>query len=217
MTDRQLDYRNARQAANTAAALAANKASASLNNNGSSLANIAIKFGMNSDTATFGQADVDALRKIVDDLNGTGGVLDQIETAYIQYILAYSASASTGDADTVWQAVKGAVTAPGANLDSVLAVIGSAVPAEVMTGIEKYRTAVAQVALSDSKLDAMETTLESNPDATFTWPQLREAMEPLANPSAMKINGFNVSEVKQKLGDLAVFLIGLLAGFGMVA
>lgn len=81
MTPRQLSYRNARSAANTARAMAANQASASLNENGSALANIAIKYGMNSTGAEFVKADVESLRAIVDDLIEEGGVLDQLETA----------------------------------------------------------------------------------------------------------------------------------------
>lgn len=203
MTPRQLDYRNARSAANTAKAQAANQASQSLNNNGSALANIAIEYGMGADTASFDSTDVAALRAIIDDLNGDGGVLDRIETAYIQYILAYAASAASGAEDTVWQAVSGAITADGATLDSVIASIGEDnLPAELKTAINKYKGTVAQVAAADTELQTLEATLESNPDAKFTWAQIREAMTPLANPAAMTINEIAAGEVKEKLGEL---------------
>lgn len=116
MTDRQLDYRNARSAANTAKAQAANQASQSLNRNGSALANIAIKYGMDGANAEFGKAEVDSLRAIINDLNGTNGVLDRIETAYLQYILAYGASAASGTEDTAWSGVRGLVNASDATL-----------------------------------------------------------------------------------------------------
>lgn len=203
MTDRQLDYRNARQAANTASALAANKASQSLNNNGSALANIAIKYGMNSESATFNGDDVEALRAIVDDLTENGGVLDQLEKAYMQYILAYAASKASGDADTIWQAVSGAVNKEDATLESVVTAIGeSNIPDAVKTGIKEYNDTVDAVEEADTKLKAMETTLASNPDATFAWATLRDAMAPLADPTAMEINGFKASEVKANLGEL---------------
>ncbi len=205
MTDRQLDYRNARSAANTAKAQAANQASQSLNNNGSALANIAIKYGMNSTNATFGKADVESLRAIINDLKVEGGVLDRIETAYMQYILAYAASAASGTEDIAWSAVKGAVTADGATLTSVTTALtsnGVALPAELTTAIGKYDNTVASVTEADTKLQALETTLNTNPDATFSWADIKAAMEPLADPAAMKINGFKASEVKEKLGDL---------------
>lgn len=200
MTPRQLDYRNARSAANTAKAQAANKASQSLNNNGSALANIAIKYGMNKDSAKFSAADVQSLRAIVSDLNKDGGVLEQLETAYIQYILAYSASAASGEADTVWQAVKGAVSADGATLDTVIASIGeNNLPGQVTAAITQYKGMVANVTEANGVLSALDTTDEN---ATFTWTQIRPALVLLADPAAMTINGFAAGEVKDKLGEL---------------
>lgn len=204
MTDRQLDYRNARSTANTAKAQAANQAAQSLNNNGSALANIAISYGMNSTAATFGQTDVTTLRSIIDDLNEDEGVLDRIETAYIQYILAYAASAASGEADTTWQAVKGAVNAEGATLDSIITAMGgtSALPQALATAIEEYNEMVASVAEADEALQTLETELAADANADFTWAEIRTALTPLADPSAMLINGFKASEVKSNLGDL---------------
>ncbi len=204
MTDRQLDYRNARSTANTAKAQAANQAAQSLNNNGSALANIAISYGMNSTAATFGQTDVTTLRSIIDDLNEDEGVLDRIETAYIQYILAYAASAASGEADTTWQAVKGAVNAEGATLDSIITAMGGtfALPQALATAIEEYNEMVASVAEADEALQTLETELAADANADFTWAEIRTALTPLADPSAMLINGFKASEVKSNLGDL---------------
>ena len=203
MTDRQLDYRNARSAANTAKAQAANQASQSLNSNGSALANIAIEYGMGAATASFNAADVRSLRSIINDLQGPNGVLDRIETAYMQYILAYAASAASGTEDTVWQAVSGAVEADGATLDSVIAAIGeSNLPAALTTAIAQYNASVTAVATANTNLQTLETELQTNPDATFSWEQIRTAMTPLANPAAMSINGIPAGEVKDRLGEL---------------
>lgn len=213
MTDRQLSYRNARSAANTAMSLAANKASQSLNTNGSALANIAIEYGMGADTAVFDSTDVAALRTIINDLNGTGGVLDQIETAYMQYILAIAASATTGDEDTAWNAVKGLVEENGATLVSVQAGLSAAnvtLPTQLTAAITAFHGTdgtggtVGSVNTADAKLQALEARLKDDDTTndTFKWSEIREAMEPLANPGAMKINGFLASEVKEKLGEL---------------
>ena len=210
MTPRQLDYRNARSAANTAKAQAANQASHSLNTNGSALANIAIEYGMGSDTAEFDKTDVQSLRNIINDLQGTDGVdgvLDRIETAYMQYILAYAASNKFKD-DTVWEGVKALVNADGATLDTVLAGLSNAglaqsdLPDALTTAIEAYQKAVVNVKTADTKLQDLEATLADNPKATFTWAQIKDAMEPLANPAAITINGFKAGEVKEKLGEL---------------
>ena len=205
MTDRQLSFRNARSAANTAMSLAANKASQSLNNNGSSLANIAIQYGMSKEAATFGKADVEALRVIINDLKNDGGILDQIETAYMQYILAIAASAKTGTDDTPWNTVKGLVETNGATLASVQAGLGTAgvtLPDALTNAITAYNGIVADVTAADTALKTLEAELATDANATFTWEQIKTAMTPLADPSAMLINGFTVSEVKQNLGAL---------------
>lgn len=206
MTDRQLDYRNARSAANTAKAQAANQASHSLNTNGSALANIAIEYGMGSDTAKFDKTDVQSLRNIINDLQGTDGVdgvLDRIETAYMQYILAYAASAKFKN-DTAWTAVKGLVEDDGATLDSVMAGLPTDVtlPTELTEAIGKYQAAVDAVKTADTKLKALEEELKANEAATFEWSEIRTAMEPLADPADITINGFKAGEVKDNLGDL---------------
>ena len=69
MTTRQLAYRNARSAANSAVAQAKTTASQSLTNNGAALASIAMVHGMDA-AATHTQADVASLQMIVADLLG---------------------------------------------------------------------------------------------------------------------------------------------------
>ena len=201
MTDRQLSYRNARSAANTAKARAASLASESLENNGSSLANIAITHGMGNDDGKYTKENVDALRAIIDDLTKTDGVLDQIEKAYLQYILAYAASAATGTDDTAWLAVKSLVEAEDAELSSVVdALSGVTLPDEVTTGIAKYNQTVAAVKEADTKLQVLEAELTADATATFDWSEISTAMTPLAKPAAMKLNGYEISDVKANLG-----------------
>lgn len=207
MTPRQLDYRNARSAASTAMSQAKSNASASLNGNGSSLANIAIAYGMNGADAKFDKDDVAALRKIINDLNGEKGVFKEIETAYMQYILAYAASRDGGgEADTVWSNVKLLVEAENATLSTVLDKLTTAgmasLPTALNTAINEYNKAVTAVNTADTNLQTMENELKTNENATFTWNQIKEAMTPLANPEKMKVNDILASDVKNKLGDL---------------
>lgn len=200
MTERQLDYRNARSAGNNAKAYALTLASQSLNTNGSALANIAIEHGMASATESYTVADVNALKAIVNDLDGR--ILPQIEAAYLQYILAYAASSATGDSDTVWSAVKGAINTDGATLNSVISALGgeSALPSALSTAIAQYNTTKGNVTAAKTELDKLDTT--TNPDATFTWDQISTPMQYLAKTEHMTINGFQVGEVKSKLGEL---------------
>lgn len=206
MTPRQLSYRNARAAANTARAQAANMAAQSLNANGSALANLAVKYAMDGSAAVFDKTDVAALRAMVTDLRKTGGVMDQIETAYMQYILAYAASQATGETDVAWETVQNAVNAEGADLDSVIDAIGEENLDAVMTGINAYKTSVEAVERAHTKIEAMETTLASNDTATFDWETIKAAMLELADPDEMYINEFKAVEAKQHLGDIVAAL-----------
>lgn len=205
MTDRQLDYRNARSAANTARTQAASSAATALSSNGSALANIAIQYGMNGAAAEFKAADLASLRAIINALNGDSGVFELIEKAYMQYILAYAASSQTGTENTAWLGIKGLVEATDATLSSVQAGLTThnvTLPGTAAAMITDYNNMVAAVAEADNELKGLEEQAEANPEKTFTWAEIKTAMEPLVNPSMMKINGFLASEVKDNISDL---------------
>ena len=210
MTERQLSYRNARSAASAAMSAASAAASTSLNTNGSNLANIAITHGMGGADESYDVADVNALKTIVADLQNN--ILPQIETAYMQYILAFAASAATDTAagnatlgETVWSTVKTAVEADNATITSVLAAVDNlavtagatiTLPTQISTGIEKYNATVATVNEASTPLNAL------GEGPTYTWTQLSPILTKLANPEAMMLNGFKVSEVKQNISAI---------------
>lgn len=205
MTDRQLDYRNARSAANTARSKAASAAASALNTNGSALANIAIEYGMGADTAEYGKKDIESLRSIIDALQAENGVFSLIETAYLQYILAYAASSATGSEDDIWNAVSLLVEADNATLNGVVNTMnekGYALPNEINDMITAYNDMVDAVTAADTNLETLEAELQTDQNATFTWAEIKSAMEPLVNPVSMKINGILASEVKEKISDL---------------
>ena len=101
MTDRQLAYRNAVEAVNSAMTRAKNEAKKSLTNRGNTLGNIVIKKDTD-DNATFTSEEVTAIQGIINDLLGTDpdtvdGVLDYIEDAYLKQIIALAASQKAND------------------------------------------------------------------------------------------------------------------------
>ena len=200
MTPRQLAYRNANSAAATAKSQAASAAAAALNDNGSALANVAIKYGTSQDAAKFNRTDLEALRGLIDDIKANDGPLKKIETAYMQYILAYAASSDTTE-ELAWQAVEGLIKAEGATLNSVVAGLtgaGAELPEGMDAMIASYNGMVTQVNAADTALEALEDS-----EATeFSWAEIRSAMEPLVNPSLMKVNGILASDLKEKLGEL---------------
>ena len=201
MSERQLAYRNARSAANTASAAAKSTASNSLSNNGSALANIAIKKGTATETTKYTLEDLQAMQRIVDDLLGTAnktGALQYVDQAYMQYILAYAASAQGGE-DTVYRAVQALVEADGATANSVLTAAGTNVPG-VSDAVEKLEATKTDV--TDAN-DLLATLMAGATEASeFTWEQIGPILTLLANPDTMKINGINANVVKDNIDAL---------------
>ena len=118
MTPRQLAYRNAISAANTAMSMAKSLASSSLNLNGSTLANIAVTHATNA-AAKHTAVEVDSLEAIVNSLTGTNpdavdGVIEYIESAYKNFVLAWVASnantAITDEQAPIWISSSGGRT-----------------------------------------------------------------------------------------------------------
>lgn len=196
MTPRQLDYRNALSAANTSTATAKTKASQSLNNNGSALANIVVKHAAaEGSTETYTDADIASLLQIVGDLKEK--ILPEIENAYLQYILALSASNTS--TDEAWKGVKALVTAEGATIANVrvsLAELGINLSGTALaTALDAYEATLAKVNTANSKL----TALTGN---SYTWTQLYDALQHLVNPDTMKINGYDASTFRDNMSNI---------------
>ena len=205
MTDRQLAYRNARSAANTAMAMAKTLSSQSLNTNGSSLANIAISHAADA-TATHTQTDVQNLLNIVYDLAGTAdktGVLEYIESAYLNYIIAFGASQEAVDAgvdDTEFKAFEAAITgaADVYTAASLCQSHGVTLPAEITDPLAKLQATRANVEAAKSGLE----TLKAGGSDAIAWGDLSPSLTLLADTSAMKINGFAASTFKENMSAI---------------
>ena len=200
MSDRQLAYRNALSAASTAAGSAKNAAAASLEAEGSTLANIVIKKATN-ENATYTSDEVASLVQITVDLLGDGtttGALQHIEKAYMQYILAYAASAANTaeNAEVIWQAVKSAVEANGATLTSVMAVLdGVSLPAQLSTAISNLQATMTAVETAQGELGALTGD-------SVAWNDISTPLNRLAKPDSMTVNGFTPAEIKQNMSPL---------------
>ncbi|MBR2890064.1 MAG: hypothetical protein IKC09_07305 [Oscillospiraceae bacterium] len=197
MSDRELAYRNARANAATSMTKAKDDASASLNSNGNALANIAIKKGTGGEGATYTQDDVEALLAIVNDLLGTEGevgVLQHIENAYRQYILAYGASqdgVEGGMDDTEFKAFQGIVEDETKSVNDVIAELqkyGAVVPQEIKDKINA-------LAASVKKVEDAKDLLEDLSGDSITWAQLSPALNLLANPDTMTVNDIPAKDI----------------------
>lgn len=210
MTDRQLAYRNAKSEAENAMTAAKNAAQKSLKENGSVLANIAMKHATaeRAGSDKYTQDEVDTLKTVVEELEEA---LGQVETAYKQYILAYAASkaVTVDNAEDAWKAVNTDETL--ANIKSAINTAGITLPTSVNAGITALENSVKSVNsdVADNKgakqiLEALTPDGEGN----YTWAQISQALDKIADSSKMKINGYTVSEAKLNMGEIASAAMG---------
>ena len=214
MTPRQLAYRNAISAANTAMSTAKSLASSSLNLNGSTLANIAVTHATTAD-AHHTAEEVTSLRNIVTSLTGTNpdavdGVIEYIESAYKNYVLAWVASnANSAITDEQFTLVQAWIEA-----NDIYTIAGSTtvdlgggntvtltVPDAVKTPVDALATTKANVTSANNMLG----NLAGDDSAGYPWDTeetgkygIGDVLHILAETSAMKVNGIEVSNVKEE-------------------
>lgn len=210
MTDRQLAYRNARSTASTFTELAKTKATQALTNHGSKLASIAVKHAANS-SATHTLQEVKDLQTMINELSATDGILDQIDKAYIQYIIGYAASAESGLTDIQFNAFKNMAESKSTAQDLVTAISTFASDYGVtftldngLTGpISKLVTTKGNVATAKGIVD----TLVNNQSESYQWDEIDDAVAALADASKMKLNDYEISQLKTDTGNIANSII----------
>ena len=207
MTDRQLAYRNARSAANTAMAMAKTLSSQSLNTNGASLANIAMNHATSPDNKHT-QEEVQSLLNIVYDLTGTTGenaktgVLQYIENAYLNYIVALGASQASVAVmdDDTFATFKTAITGAADVYAAVdlCANYGVTLPATITGPVDQLEATKATVLSAKTELEE----LKAGGSDAIEWADLSPALNELANINTMQVNGIPVPEVKENIQTL---------------
>lgn len=213
LTDRQLAYRNAKNAASTNSGLAINKAASSLNTNGPVLGNIVIKKAT-VEAPTFTQAEINSLRAIVNDLGATDtGVLQYIKTAYEQMIVAYAASGAAervlGDAiaaeafySTVKAQIGTTITLETIKNDGGITVAEQTIPltgTDLFTGIEAFLTTKANVAAAQA---ALNTLAEKNL-TNYTWDDIDDVLNYLIVINNVEVNEMSADEIKADMDGFA--------------
>lgn len=198
MSQRELDYRNALSNANRAQVAAQTQAINTLTTYGNTLADIVIKHATNKDTYT--QDDVAALRNMV---TGVEAAFAQAEKAYVQYILAGLACQTAIADDATWTAINSSLTAEGASLETVDALLAQHSLSIDSLGLGTARTALetslAALEDADTKIAAMEA---QGADATFGWADISAAVRPLADADKMQVNGLTTAEIRADMGKL---------------
>lgn len=219
LTDRQLAYRNAKYAAATNSSLATNAAASSLNTNGAVLGNIVIKKAT-VENATYTPDEIASLQAIVNDLQGVEGktgVLDYIEAAYEQMIIAYAASAKLDTvagsdvtlADAIYSTVKAKFADGTLTLDKVVADKAIKVTIDtntysfdlkdspILTALEALAVTKSNVAAAQTALDEMESKTE------YTWTDVSGVLTYLINTENVTVNGQTASQIKADMDGFA--------------
>lgn len=211
MTARQLAYRNYAAAAATSASLATIKATQSLNANGGVLANIVAKRAMN-ESATFTVGELENIMAIINDLNEEDGILDQIENAYAQYIIAYAASAVSGENDAVYTTVQSAwenaaATESQTKIEAFVASLsglGVTLPGAISTPITELAATRANAKSAQTDLQAKIALAENS----YAWTDISEVVGKIANTNAMTLNGYTPAQAKENLSKIVNDIAG---------
>ena len=223
LTDKQLTYRNAKANAQSATSVAKKNAATSLSTRGSSLANIAVAKAMGNNPTG---ADAKALISMVSDLQTN--VIPEIEKAYMQYILAFAASATANLTDEQLLAVKSNIQATDATLDSVVQWFTDnsvSLPGGLSTYIAALKTTSANVATAEERLETYETVGNDEPvewGSVGTETGLYYAIDTLIKIDNMTVNDYPASEVKANLGNIVAnmtngIVVGMSTGAGVYA
>ncbi len=220
LTDRQLAYRNAKYAASTNSSLATNSAASSLNTNGSVLGSIVIKKAT-VEGATYTPAEIASLQAIVNDLKGTEnttGVLQYIESAYEQMLVAYAASAALDTiagsdialADSIYSTVKANLAndtmtlADIATNDGIVITVGEQsytfdlTGTTILSGIEALMTTQANVAAAQSAINALDGA-----KAEYTWAEVSGILNYLIVTDNVTVNGKTAAQIKDDMDGFA--------------
>lgn len=221
MTNRQLAYRNALSSATIAASNARNAAAASLDTNGSSLADIALKQGLN-DNATYTKTELKPLYDITVELLSDNGPFRKIEEAYMNYIVALFASAKVGTntaAESIYSTIQGYVN--DAIAQEVMNDSTKILAVDYLLDKIEEPSSTFDVTLPDmtpltSKISLLTASIakvqeaysdlydiQNGADNEFGWSDISDAVGNLVVASALKVNNKTVTDVKNDISGFA--------------
>lgn len=204
LTDRQLAYREAKNAANRNMNTAKNTAENSLQENGGVLANIVIKRALDA-SATYTVADLESWAPVFGALKTA---TDAIDEAYKQMIIALAAS-EKAPTDTLYSIVKGQLEGGGLALadialDEKITVGENSVSlagTDLLAGLQAHEATKAR--LSSAESDRL--VLIEQAAAAYTWEEVAPIVSVLINQNNVTLNGLAVTgENKDALKDSVV-------------
>lgn len=222
MTDRQLAYRSAKITLANAIAAAKAQAKASLENNGTDLANIVMKKAVDdAGTVTYGTAELTTIGNV---LTGITTAQEQMLEAWEAAVISYAASA-TGEAidslntEAKYLAFKGAMEiAGGYTVDTqaktVTATIASGnITLDLPGEFTDYYTKIDAIA---KKITSAKNELKTLQDAEtaaaekgkISWTDLTKVLNYIVNAQAVTVNDIGYTALKTNLNSLLSDVLG---------
>lgn len=198
LTPQQNGYRTAKANISAAVSSANAKAAASLNDNGSKLADIIVQHAVASpDTNTYDVTFIEAMLTQLTDANA------QYETVIREYFIVAAATALT-DATEYNAAVNTIKTTAASDLITT-GVNGITIPAGTAAkSIADIYTKNAQaIATATIALNADGVT-----KTAATWEQTKAILDPLVDTTKVTVNGIAADQVKDKIDQLASDVMG---------
>lgn len=199
LSERQQAFRAALGALGTAQSSGLNLARNALSENGNALAAIAVRRGMNGDSATYSEAEIQAVKNMITGLENS---LKKLEEAYIQFLV--TAALSTQNASDDIAAIAAAKLIEntlsgtgdvGTRLTAALNAAGVTDAATTLAGYSTFTSAVADL------LSAKAVTITATgTDGKYIWGDFSNALTPLVDTGKVTVDGLLVSEVKTDEG-----------------
>lgn len=220
MTERQFAFQNSVSGIKNSQSTTVTATNNAISSNGSSLANVAVKYGMNRDAATFTREDILAVQKIVLDSEVAA---QNIETALVNLIKATLASETAqkeylSDADyTLASSIISGLTysnlTPVTDGDGKVTAVKVSIEfgdsqkvertlndANLVAVINQYNDLKADITNAKNATD----TLLADSKTEYTYSNIMTVLQYVMNISTGKITvgGFTIDQVKQNLGSI---------------
>lgn len=166
---------------------------------GNTLANLAVRHGLNAgtDEDVYKKAEVETINHVLDKLTESKNA---IEKALMNAVLVLAAS--EGSNKETYDAVKNAVAASGATLSTVeTAASGLTLPESYNSAKAKWEEITIPAEIKNISED---TASETATVGTNTWESIKDAVNGIVDTAGITLNGKEIADIKKmnNLGDL---------------
>lgn len=220
LSERELSYRTSRAALLSIASSVRTDATKALTDNGKALANVVIKYADAKAAATFTNDELTSIGTL---LTALDNMMEQLDTAYMNAVMALVASGNGGESalsdgevkaaqllfdsadgfDDFITKLYGEDNANKASIDEMLETAGL-VKSDGTGLVDQYKATASDISQAQTRYN--ELTTGENAERDKTWEEVVSVLEKIADPDAMLINGNPKDQVDKDA------LVGAVAG-----